>query len=208
MPCRLQERLGKNAYLVLVLDQKNNGHDVPLCADKCDAEFPTIVAHGTWNGDFVRSRQACLIQRGMSALGQKQTFAPQNVMSDKCGGMQRAPFRWYETVPMLLHKGSVESLIAIARQADASLQEEFGLPLGLIIIDTIAACAGYVRAGDENDPAAGQAVMNVLKAVAQAIGCFVLGIDHFGKNLEAGTRGATARRPPAILYWRAWATRK
>jgi AAA domain len=82
------------------------------------------------------------------------------VIRAKCGDMQRAPFRWYETVPMLLHRGSVETLIAMARQADASLQEEFGLPLGLIIIDTIAACAGYARAGDENDPAAGQAVMN------------------------------------------------
>ena len=33
---------------------------------------------------FVRSRQACLIQRGMSALGQKQTFAVQKVMSAMC----------------------------------------------------------------------------------------------------------------------------
>ena len=121
------------------------------------------------------------------------------VIRAKCGDMQRAPFRWYETAPMLLHKGSVETLIAMARQADASLQEEFGLPLGLIIIDTIAACAGYARAGDENDPAAGQAVMNVLKAVAQAIGCFVLGVDHFGKNLEAGTRGASSKEAAGDL---------
>ena len=35
--------------------------------------------------------------------------------------------------------------------------------------------------------------MNVLKAVAQALGCFVLGVDHFGKNLEAGTRGASTK---------------
>ena len=27
------------------------------------------------------------------------------VVRAKCGGMQRAPFRWYETAPMLLHKG-------------------------------------------------------------------------------------------------------
>jgi AAA domain len=121
------------------------------------------------------------------------------VIRAKCGDMQRAPFRWYETVPMLLHKGSIETLIAMARQADASLQEEFGLPLILIIIDTIAACAGYARAGDENDPAAGQAVMNVLKAVAQAIGCFVLGVDHFGKNLEAGTRGASSKEAAGDL---------
>jgi hypothetical protein len=81
----------------------------------------------------------------------------------------------------------------MARQAEISLQEEFGLPLGLLVIDTIAASAGYMRAGDENDPAAGQAVMNVLKAVAQALDCFVLGVDHFGKNLEAGTRGASSK---------------
>src|SRR5262245_19626234 len=109
------------------------------------------------------------------------------VVREKCGGLQRAPFRWYETAPLLLHKGAVEKLIAMARQAEASLQEEFGLPLGLIVIDTIAACAGYSRAGDEYDNAVGQAVMNVLKAVARELGCFVLGIDHFGKNLEAGT---------------------
>jgi hypothetical protein len=121
------------------------------------------------------------------------------VIRARCGGMQRAPFRWYETAPMLLHKGAVDTLIAMARQADVSLQREFGLPLGLIIIDTIAACAGYVRAGDENDPAAGQAVMNVLRAVAQALNCFVLGVDHFGKNLEAGTRGASSKEAAGDL---------
>jgi hypothetical protein len=73
------------------------------------------------------------------------------------------------------------------------------LPLGLIIIDTIAACAGYRRAGDEYDNAVGQAVMNVLRAVAQELRCFVLGIDHFGKSLEAGTRGASSKESSGDL---------
>jgi RecA-family ATPase len=115
------------------------------------------------------------------------------VVREKCGGMQRAPFRWYETAPLLLHKGAVETLIAMARQAEASLQAESGLPLGLIVIDTIAACAGFGRAGEENDNAVGQAIMNVLKTVAQELGCFVLGVDHFGKDLLAGTRGAFSK---------------
>ena len=120
------------------------------------------------------------------------------VIRDKCGGVERAPFRWYETCPVLLHnKDAVPTLIAMARQADASLQAEFGLPLGLIIIDTIAACAGYVRPGEENDPTAGQAVMNILKAVAEAAGCFALAVDHFGKNQEAGTRGASSKEASA-----------
>ena len=104
------------------------------------------------------------------------------VVRAKCGGLARAPFRWYETAPMLLQKGATEKLIAMARQAEASLLQEFGLPLGLIAVDTIAACAGYSQPGAENDNAVGQAIMNVLKAVAQAIGCFVLGVDHFGKD--------------------------
>jgi hypothetical protein len=121
------------------------------------------------------------------------------VVRAKCGGMARAPVRWYETAPMLLHKGSVDALIAMAQQAEQSLQDEFGLPLGLIIIDTVAACAGYKRAGEENDPAVGQAVMNALKMLAQAAKCFVLGVDHFGKSLEAGTRGASSKEASGDL---------
>jgi hypothetical protein len=115
------------------------------------------------------------------------------VVHAKCGGMARAPFRWYEQAPLLLQKGSIETLVAMARQAEASLQDEFGLPLGLIGIDTVAACAGYNRAGDEYDNAVGQALMNVMKAVAQELKCFVLGIDHFGKDQMAGTRGASSK---------------
>jgi hypothetical protein len=121
------------------------------------------------------------------------------VIREKCGGMRRAPFRWYETAPLLLHKDSTKQLIAMARQADASLRAEFGLPLGLVIIDTIAACAGYDRPGAENDSAVGQALMNALKVVAQTLGCFVLGVDHFGKNLEAGTRGASSKEASSDL---------
>ena len=91
------------------------------------------------------------------------------VVREKCGGMARAPFRWYEAAPLLLHRGSAEMLITMARQADQSLQDEFSLPLGLIVIDTIAACAGYTKAGDDNDAATGQAVMNVLKVAAQLL---------------------------------------
>jgi hypothetical protein len=121
------------------------------------------------------------------------------VVRNRCGNMERAPFRWYETTPMLLQKGAVETLIAMTQQADRSLRQEFGLPLGLIVIDTVAACAGYTRAGDESDPAAAQTVMNVLKVLAQKLNCFVLGVDHFGKNVEAGTRGASSKEAASDL---------
>jgi hypothetical protein len=144
-----------------------------------------------WLGHVVKRQSGVLL---IAAEGTDEVrLRLDAVVREKCGGMVRAPFRWYEAAPLLLHKGALEKLIAMARQAEASLQDEFGLPLGLIGIDTIAACAGYSRAGDEYDNAVGQAVMNVLRTVAQELGCFVLGIDHFGKSLEAGTRGASSK---------------
>ena len=75
------------------------------------------------------------------------------LIREKCGGMARAPFRWFEDVPVLLQPDSLALLVAMGQQAAASLRQEFGLPLGLVIIDTIAASAGYSRLGAENDNA-------------------------------------------------------
>src|SRR5262245_25667339 len=121
------------------------------------------------------------------------------LVREKCGGMPRAPFRWYEAVPVLLQPDAADKLIAMARQADESLQAEFGLPLGLIIIDTVAASAGYNAMGAENDNAINQALMNVLKALAQTLSCFVLGVDHFGKNIGTGTRGGSSKEASGDL---------
>jgi hypothetical protein len=59
------------------------------------------------------------------------------------------------------------------------------------------AAAGYAKDGQENDAAAGQAVMNTLRQVAREAGCFVMGVDHFGKAVETGTRGSSAKEGAA-----------
>jgi hypothetical protein len=118
---------------------------------------------------------------------------------EKCGNMPRAPFRWYETTPVLLQKGAVEKLVAMARQAKASLITEFGPPLGLIIIDTAAVSAGYPQSGAESDTAVTQAVMNVMKELGEQLNCFVLGVDHYGKNVAVGVRGSSAKEASADL---------
>jgi len=71
------------------------------------------------------------------------------------------------------------------------------LPLVLIVIDTIIAAAGLSKSGDENDAAIGQTIMRQLASLAQATGAFVLGIDHFGKSAETGTRGSSAKEGAA-----------
>jgi hypothetical protein len=151
----------------------------------------SLITGQPWLGHVVKRQCGVLL---IAAEGADEVrLRLDAVVREKCGNMTQAPFYWYVQAPALLHKGSTKTLIAMARQAEASLQEKFGLPLGLIGIDTIAACAGYSRAGDENDNAVGQALMNVLKAIAYELKCFVLGIDHFGKTVEAGTRGAGSK---------------
>ena len=121
------------------------------------------------------------------------------VVRYKCSGVARAPFRWYEASPTLLGQDAVPLLTAMAKQAADLLRQEFGLPLGLIVIDTIAASAGYKLPGAENDTAMGAQIMRVLQQVAQAHGCVVLGVDHFGKNIDLGTRGTSSKEANAEL---------
>jgi hypothetical protein len=61
----------------------------------------------------------------------------------------------------------------------------------------MVAAAGYTKDGQENDAAAGQAVMNTLRHVALATRSFVLAVDHFGKAVETGTRGSSAKEGAA-----------
>jgi hypothetical protein len=119
------------------------------------------------------------------------------LMAAKYGSPAEVPFLWYEAVPALLQKGASDLLVAMAEQADRHLQEKFGLPLGLLILDTVTAAAGYSTPGAENDAAICQQLMNVLKAAAPRLSCFCLGIDHFGKNQDSGTRGSSSKESSA-----------
>jgi hypothetical protein len=121
----------------------------------------------------------------------------QGVIKDRGKIEGKAPFAWKETCPPLIGKNAADEICKIAEAVAKELEERFGIPLVLIIIDTIIAGAGYTRDGQDNDAAAGQVVMNTLKAVASRMGCFVFGIDHFGKAIETGTRGTSAKEGSA-----------
>jgi hypothetical protein len=107
------------------------------------------------------------------------------------------PFTWIEEYPRLLDPNAANVLIETATAVAQRMQADFQVPLGLVIIDTIVAAAQYGKAGDDNDAAVAQKVMGVLGAVARATSTFVIGIDHFGKAIETGTRGSSAKEAAA-----------
>ena len=106
------------------------------------------------------------------------------------------PFAWRGDCPALSNKNAAAELCAIADEAAAYLDRNFGLPVVLIWIDAVITAAGYNEGGD-NDTAASQKVMSALRILSKHTGALVAGIDHFGKVVEPGTRGSSAKEGAA-----------
>jgi hypothetical protein len=106
------------------------------------------------------------------------------------------PFAWRGQCPPLTDEKAVEELCELADQAGAALKARFSLPIAAIVIDTVITAAQHKDGGD-NDTAASQKVMGALSALAKHTNSLVIGIDHFGKVVETGTRGSSAKEGAA-----------
>jgi AAA domain len=108
--------------------------------------------------------------------------------------LEALPFAWIEEAPDLKDQNSFNRLLEAAKSAARNLREQFDLPLVLIVIDTLSASANLK---DANDAAEGQFIMNRLNELSRATGAFALAVDHFGKAVETGTRGTSAKEGAA-----------
>jgi len=147
-----------------------------------------------------------VVRRGgvlfIAAEGQSEVaIRLQGVIEDRGKIEGRAPFAWVETCPPLIGADAVAVLSKLAERATAKLKAEFDLPLTLIVIDTVVAAAGYAKEGADNDTATGQMLMRTLAGLSRNAGCFVLGIDHFGKDVNVGTRGTSAKEGAAEVVF-------
>jgi hypothetical protein len=80
-------------------------------------------------------------------------------------------------------------IVATCREASKIMQQDFGVPLRLVIVDTIAATFALQ---DENDSAEATRAMKTLQRIAEQTGTLVIGVAHYGKNVEVGVRGSSA----------------
>lgn len=106
----------------------------------------------------------------------------------------RLPFAMACECPRLLDRSALETLENTARAAARRMQADHDVELGAIIIDTMSTAALFK---DEDDNAEGAHVMYVLNQLARKLGCIVIAVDHFGKMVETGTRGASAKEASA-----------
>jgi hypothetical protein len=112
------------------------------------------------------------------------------------GVIGELPFAIHDSCPPLTDKNAAVIICRWIDEAAEYFKREFGLPIVLIWFDTLITAAGY-DAGGDNDTAAAQQVMDTLRAISRHSGAFVIGVDHFGKVIETGTRGSSAKEGAA-----------
>jgi hypothetical protein len=137
---------------------------------------------------------AYLALEGISGLPSRLTAIARTL-----GCSQALPFLYRSDCPALTAAGALDKLTILIGHAAKEVQDKFNVPIVLAFVDTIVTAAGYAKAGDDNDAAISQRVMSVLSGLSQRTGVLALGIDHFGKITDTGTRGSSAKEGHADL---------
>ncbi len=101
------------------------------------------------------------------------------------------PFAYTTKARNLQDDKVLKAFIAELRQLDLLFQQKFGVPLRLVIIDTLS--AAFVIE-DENSNAVIANVCRRLARIDAETGAFCLGVHHAGKDPEKGARGGSAHR--------------
>jgi RecA-family ATPase len=104
------------------------------------------------------------------------------------------PIAWAGDVPNQGDPNNVAEMVERLRAVGARFHDEYGVRLGVVIVDTVAA-AFHLK--DENDNAEGARVVNHLRQMGDALGCLMVPVHHYGKSAETGLRGASAFRAGA-----------
>jgi AAA domain len=119
------------------------------------------------------------------------------------GDATQLPFLYCESLgPMMTRKRLDRAQARLLRDkitwAKRAMTARFGVPLRLVFIDTLTSVSGIE---DHDDTGEGAAFMNFCADLAKEFEIFIIINDHFGKNIEAGTRGTTAKeaRADAVL---------
>ena len=115
-----------------------------------------------------------------------------------CDPDEQPIYKQIASVPKLLSIGGEALIMQIVNQTQRAAKTEFGLPLALIVIDTMIKSAGYKKS--ENDAVEVNNMIQVMENISIRTKCFVLALDHMGKNEELGARGSSDKPSSVDVY--------
>jgi AAA domain len=107
---------------------------------------------------------------------------------------ERLPIVWFNHLPDFTSAGGVKLFIRQLKELNTRFNGDFGVRLGQIVIDTVAASFGMK---DEDDNAEASKVCKIMRLVGDEVGALMAPVHNYGKNPESGLRGASAWRGSA-----------
>jgi hypothetical protein len=136
-----------------------------------------LAAEGEWEVDL-------RIRAAVAALG----YDPSNI-----------PFyTQIANVPQILSRGGLNEVLDMVRQAAWMAKEEFGVPLALVVLDSMIKTAGYQKS--ESDSIDVNKLIMGMEDIAFLAKCFVLTLDHMGKDEGRGARGSSDKPSSVDVY--------
>jgi AAA domain/Bifunctional DNA primase/polymerase, N-terminal len=149
----------------------------------------SVMTGRAFAGRYRIKRKGAVIYFALEGAGTLQSrlaaIAKQYEAPDKL------PFAWRSDCPLLTAKDAGTAIAGHCDVAAAYFKRVYGVPTVLILIDTYAVAAGFILSGDDSDTAATQKAFTALRYVHKHTGAAVVVVDHFGKVMEAGTRGSS-----------------
>jgi AAA domain len=109
----------------------------------------------------------------------------------KDGITERLPIGWLKQMPDFASAAGIKLFERQLKAADERFRGDFGVRLGMVPIDTVAASFAMK---DEDDNAEATKVCNIMRSIGEEVGVLMAPVHHFGKNLDSGLRGASAWR--------------
>lgn len=101
------------------------------------------------------------------------------------------PIAWTDNFPDFTKEEEVKGFMRKLRGLKAQMLRTYGVRLGAIIVDTLAAVFSLQ---DENDNSEASKIIRMMKVIGDALDVLIIPIHHYGKGAETGLRGASAWR--------------
>ena len=132
---------------------------------------------------------AIVAAEGMGTLSNRIDAAKQDLRTSG-----KMPIAYFPLDGDLNKEADLAALRGEMSKIDARFRENFGVRLGAIVIDTVAAAFGIE---DENANAEASRIIRALRKIGMALGAAVIAVHHYGKSRDAGLRGASGFRAGA-----------
>ena len=115
-------------------------------------------------------------------------------MIKKDGVAGRLPICWPKLMPDLSSADGIKLFVRYMQELDRRFRGDFGVRLGHIVIDTVAAVCNMK---DEDDNAEATKICNILRSIFEDTAALMAPVHHYGKNATSGLRGASAWKASA-----------